>query len=339
MGPCVLGITRAQFITENCVQQVHLFPAAPSIPHTLFPPSLILAMAAKLLNLAAVASLALLACSFGPAPVNAVSLDMSPNHARSLGHHNLIAKKKRATTGRCKVRPTSSSVAVVSTSTTKPVSTTTKAAVTTSTKKTSTKASATPTAPAVAISGNNGNGKAGLAWINPSSVSLKPFVTEKTGRYVPSIYIFNFSDARSVSTPGVLGSLTPLPLPASVTCLFPCFGDLAKPPTSSALLLLDMLMPPWDPMSMSNMYCSNISPDTSSRPDLSGQANLSPSTVVSMWWQYMQPLVSKGYRLGTPAVTSGSSGKPWLQQFISSCSGCNVGLFSPCESEYCRSIK
>lgn len=207
-------------------------------------------MAAKLLNLAAVASLAILACSFGTTPANAVSLDMSPNHARSFGHHQLIAKKKRATTGRCKPRPTSSSVAVVSTTSIKPV-TTTKAAAPTTTKKTSTKASATPTAAAVPISGNNGNGKAGLAWINPSSVSLAPFVTEKTGRYVLSNYIhLHFSDAMSESTLGAPGSPTPLLPLVWVTSSSPCFGALAKPLTSSVLPLLDTLMPPSDPTSM-----------------------------------------------------------------------------------------
>jgi hypothetical protein len=60
-------------------------------------------------------------------------------------------------------------------------------------------------------------------------------------------------------------------------------------------------------------------------PDLSGQSNLSPGDAASLWWKYMQPLKNQGYRLGSPAVTSGSSGKPWLQQFLdSSCAGCSV---------------
>jgi len=58
-------------------------------------------------------------------------------------------------------------------------------------------------------------------------------------------------------------------------------------------------------------------------PDNSGQANLSPSTAVSLWNQYLQPLGSS-YRLGAPAVTSGPSGIPWLQNFISECTGCKI---------------
>jgi len=58
-------------------------------------------------------------------------------------------------------------------------------------------------------------------------------------------------------------------------------------------------------------------------PDNSGQSNLSPSTAAALWKQYLQPLAGK-LRLGAPAVTSAPSGKPWLQNFFSACSGCTV---------------
>jgi O-glycosyl hydrolase len=63
-------------------------------------------------------------------------------------------------------------------------------------------------------------------------------------------------------------------------------------------------------------------------PDHAGQANLDPGNAASIWQQHMQPLKGQGYSLVSPAVTSGSSGKPWLQSFLKSCSGCNVDYIS-----------
>jgi len=58
-------------------------------------------------------------------------------------------------------------------------------------------------------------------------------------------------------------------------------------------------------------------------PDNSGQSNLSPQQAASIWKQYLQPLAGK-LRLGAPAVTSAPTGKPWLQNFFSACSGCTI---------------
>jgi len=58
-------------------------------------------------------------------------------------------------------------------------------------------------------------------------------------------------------------------------------------------------------------------------PDNSGQSNIDPQTAANLWNQYMQPLGGQ-YRLGAPAVTSAPSGIPWLQQFFSACSGCQI---------------
>jgi hypothetical protein len=60
-------------------------------------------------------------------------------------------------------------------------------------------------------------------------------------------------------------------------------------------------------------------------PDHPGEANLSPDAAVSLWKTYIQPLKAKGLRLGAPAVTSDLAvGKPWLQSFISKCTGCTI---------------
>ena len=49
-------------------------------------------------------------------------------------------------------------------------------------------------------------------------------------------------------------------------------------------------------------------------------------TAVAAWKQYMEPqksLKEKMY-LGSPAVTNGPNGLPYLASFISACTGCSI---------------
>jgi hypothetical protein len=126
-------------------------------------------MAAKILNLVALSALAILSCSFAVSPVNALSLDTSPNYARQLGHHQVIAKKKRADTRRCKPRPSSS----VAPSAAKKSASSPPAAP----SPTTTKPASTP--PATPPPSSGGRGKVGLAWANGDDGALKNFVTNK----------------------------------------------------------------------------------------------------------------------------------------------------------------
>lgn len=50
---------------------------------------------------------------------------------------------------------------------------------------------------------------------------------------------------------------------------------------------------------------------------------ISVSEAVRGWGQYIQPYKSE-YKLISPAVSSSDAGLPWLTQFISSCSGCQI---------------
>jgi hypothetical protein len=66
-------------------------------------------------------------------------------------------------------------------------------------------------------------------------------------------------------------------------------------------------------------------------PDLGSQSNLSPTEAASLWKQYIQPLASRGVRLGSPSVTNGqppSMGTGWLSDFIKACSGCTIDFIS-----------
>jgi len=60
-------------------------------------------------------------------------------------------------------------------------------------------------------------------------------------------------------------------------------------------------------------------------PNRADQSNLAAATAVSLWKQYIQPLKSShGLSLGAPAVSSDSTGLPWLRSFVSECSGCTI---------------
>lgn len=65
------------------------------------------------------------------------------------------------------------------------------------------------------------------------------------------------------------------------------------------------------------------------RPQQDGQANLTPKEGVDMWKQYIEPLKSRGVRLGSPAPSSAPSGKTWLLDFLKECDGgCTVDFIA-----------
>lgn len=68
-----------------------------------------------------------------------------------------------------------------------------------------------------------------------------------------------------------------------------------------------------------------------------GGSNIPVGTAVSAWKQYMAPYASKGYKLGSPAISNGqginpATGQPegldWLKPFLQQCSGCPIS-FAP----------
>lgn len=63
-------------------------------------------------------------------------------------------------------------------------------------------------------------------------------------------------------------------------------------------------------------------------PDNNEQSNLDPTYAAQLWQQYMNPLKTSGIRLGSPAVSSSGAGQPWLQQFFSACTGCEVDFIT-----------
>ncbi|PPQ77341.1 hypothetical protein CVT25_010923 [Psilocybe cyanescens] len=256
-------------------------------------------MASKLINLIALSSLVILACSFGPAPANALSIDTSPNHhARHLGHHQLLAKKKRADSRRCKPRPSSSAVvastkSVAPTTSKLPVVVTTPAVPTTTPKAVVPAAPKTTAAPPVVNKpppATNSGAKVGIAWPMGDDPSLKNFKTNKVS------YLYTWGPYK---------------------------------PSQSDALGYDFMAMFWGPKDIS-AWTSLVKPGYAryalgfNEPDHAGQAALDPGYGASLWKQYIEPLKNSGYTLISPAVTSGSSGIPWLQSFIGACGGCTI---------------
>ncbi|KAG7091005.1 hypothetical protein E1B28_010070 [Marasmius oreades] len=64
-------------------------------------------------------------------------------------------------------------------------------------------------------------------------------------------------------------------------------------------------------------------------PQEKGQSNLTPQQGADMWKTYLEPLRSRGIRLGSPAPSSAPSGKIWLQDFLTACGdGCTVDFIA-----------
>ena len=134
------------------------------------------------LNLLAISSLAVLACSFGATPVSALVTDRHYIRDTPALGHGAIAKRKRATSDnskRCKQRPSSAEPS----HTPKPSSKTSskgkddgKSDGKSEPTSSSTKPSSTPVS-----SPSGGGGKVGLAWANGPQQDVKPFVNKNVG--------------------------------------------------------------------------------------------------------------------------------------------------------------
>lgn len=137
--------------------------------------------ATKLLNLIAITALALLATSFGPTPVNAIS--SRAQHLNRHVAHDAIAKRKRGTTKRCKPRPSSSVASSSHAAATPAAEAASSPAASSTPKSSSVKASSSSAKPAATPASTTpsvgkGGGKVGLAWANGNDASLKNFATD-----------------------------------------------------------------------------------------------------------------------------------------------------------------
>ncbi|KAJ3811815.1 glycosyl hydrolase catalytic core-domain-containing protein [Lentinula lateritia] len=256
-------------------------------------------MAHKLLNLLALTSLAIMACSFGAEPVNALS---NTHHVRDgLRGHDALAKRKRSVNGkRCKVRsaPADSSTASSTDSSSVESSSTdyTPAPITTSTwsdSSSSTWSSTSTSAPAAtssASSSSSGSGKGCLAWPNGDQSYLGDYKTDKTG-------------------------------------LIYTWGETA--PSNAASLGFTFAPQLWGNSNM-NAFASTVVAGYAkyalflNEPNEPGQSNIDATAAAGLWIKYMEPLKALGYQVGSAATSSNPNGMTWTTDFFTACNGgCN----------------
>jgi len=253
--------------------------------------------ALKLLNLLALASVAVLTLSFGATPVNALATD---NHmARRASHgHDAIAKRKRSSsTSRCKPRPSSSSSAAPSwTPSPSPSSTppppppppSTSSTQPSTTWAPAPSSSSSSAAPAPSSGGGNGSGKWGLGWPNGDSDYLTNFL-------LPDV---KFLYTWGPQLPSNLNGLTGVAMLWGYDQISQ-FQQLVVAGYANYVLGMN-------------------------EPNEPSQSNMSAQDGAQLWMQYIDPLHDQGYYLVSPACTNDAAGMQWMQDFFSACTGCHV---------------
>jgi hypothetical protein len=265
--------------------------------------------AAKLLNILTLATIAILASSFGATPANALSVE-SHNFVRRHADHHLIAKRQQSTSTkanrkRCRARVSTSLSAPVSTSPAKPTSssvapapaptsssqpapkpTTSQAPAPAPPKTTSQAPAPSPTPPP----SSGGGGKACIAWANSGEDRFPNFVSWKTSVY----YTWSPWKVAAASKTGIDF--------AAMLWGEKQIGDftrLVKPGYAKYILGFN-------------------------EPNQAGQALLSPGHAADLWAQYIEPLSHQGFITVSPAPTNAPSGLQWLKDWLAACGGrCN----------------
>ncbi|EIW61711.1 uncharacterized protein TRAVEDRAFT_27227 [Trametes versicolor FP-101664 SS1] len=265
-------------------------------------------MASKLLNLVALSSLAIMACSFGATPANALShAHMQQLNNRHLGHAASLPKKKRDTK-RCKARPSTTSSAAPST-TPHTSSVKAQAAAVTTTKApaaTTTTKAAAPATTTKASSGSSGSGAAGsgkfgqkgskicVAWGDGNDASLAQFKTS----HVVGIYDWGVDKPSKADSLGY--EFWPMLWGSSGDKISAFESAIANNPGLGTIIL------------------------GFNEPNEEGQSNMDPQTAAALWKQHIQPKAALGYKLASPAMSSRPNGHQWMKDFMAACDGCTV---------------
>ncbi|OWZ31021.1 hypothetical protein C347_03779 [Cryptococcus neoformans AD2-60a] len=154
---------------------------------------------------------------------------------------------------------------------------------------------------------NYGSGGPGLAWANNLWVPMAGFTGD--GTLISSYY--NWSPYPDIPT-SRHSSLFDVPF-TFVPMLWSCNSTYIEPFLEQvANNFSDVILTPQRAILGFN------------EPDQTGQAECSPEEAAQTWIEVIEPLKSQGYRLGSPAVTSGYSGREWMAQWYEACNGsCN----------------
>jgi hypothetical protein len=251
--------------------------------------------AVKLLNLLALASVAIVALSSAPLQVNALATDRS-HVVRHIHGHDVVAKRKRSDTttsnsnGLCKTKPTSS-LPAAPTSAPPAAPTSAPSAVPTSAAAPTSAAPAPSSTPTSSTPSGDGK-KWGLGWPNGDQTWLANFARPNVG------YIYTWSPY----------------LPTGIQAL--------------GLEGMPMLWGYDQTDDFQNLVVKGYANYAlgMNEPNEPSQSNISPQDGVTLWMQYLNPLQYEGYYLISPACTNDDAGLQWYQQFFAACqtAGCHV---------------
>ncbi|KAL0569783.1 hypothetical protein V5O48_012175 [Marasmius crinis-equi] len=274
----------------------------------------------KLLNLVALATIAVFASSFGVEPVYALSGHGPSNaqhHGLSSRGHDSVAKRKRGMQRRqCQARPQSGSThngtnASASASSSSSSSSSASTSVSTSTSASTSTSTSTDTNNSSSngdnsnnnggnnnggSQGNNGGaqssgGKVCLAWAGGNDPALQNWQTSNSG------IIYTWSPWAPQNT----------------------YGYTFAPMLWSEKQIDDFKAQ----VHQGVPYVMGFN-----EPELEGQATMTPQHGAEVWKQYIQPMAAGGSKLVSPAVTSDPQGKPWLTDFFKACDGCTIDIIA-----------
>lgn len=287
-------------------------------------------MANKFLNLLATASLAIVACSFGAQPANA----LSTNHHDIGARHHVRAQditparkarrslRRRQDTTLCRVRePTSSSVAASTTET--PIAT---PAVEDIAK--AVPSVVVPAADVAVPTNSNSNSNSGSGSGSGSSSGGSNSGSSGGGNHYTggsggnpcgqkAGLAWNMGDRDALSTWSAGGG----------RCLYNWSSWPMEKASSAGFVVAPML---WGGDKVAE-FEANMPKYTSptlvlhvNEPNESGQSNMSPEYAVQLWRDHMEPQKQRGHTLCSPAVSSALNGFTWMESFMSQCTDCSI---------------
>lgn len=299
----------------------------------------------KLVNIVALATLAVLAGTYGPQPASALATHGGANHLNRADHHAIAQKQRRADkrAKRCRKRPssltssaaastspassssetsasevkTSSSASVVKTSSSsedKPSSSTQPASTTPQATSTKVTTSAKPTSSASNNNNGGGNGNnnnnggsnnGGSSSGGGSSGSPGP---GKVGLAWP-----NGNSPQGFVTKEVSWIYSWSPHAPSGLGSFPglCFIPMLWGPDQEG---------DFNNLAKKNANCGWVA--SFNEPNQAGQSNLDPYYAAEVHKRVIQPLADQGMKVLAPATSSDPRGLTWMKTFMQACTGC-----------------
>lgn len=288
-------------------------------------------MAQKFVNLVALLSVALVACSFGAQPANALAAHGANAHLNRAEHHALAAKKQRradaSSSKRCRKRPSSTislthPTSSASYSSTVAVSTSAAASTTevsSSAKKTSTIESSSSTT-------HHTTTQAPPPPPPPSTHSSHTSThTTTTSSAVATVS----PPSGGASGPGKVG----LSWPPGQTGLAPYINNNVKymyswsPDIIAEAFKYDINTIPmlWgfnqeaDFVKNAEKNCKGGYMAFLNEPNQDNQSNMSPQDAAMLYHRSMKQFQDKGYSIIAPATSSNPNGFTWVQDFFKAC--------------------